>query len=72
MPGRTEPFVIHDRNWAQKTYIDEIRKAGFLGPSIFELTTDVLNREARALLTDAEKINPPFLRLSAQKAGGDT
>lgn len=68
VPGIEEPFVIHDRNWAQETYVDLIREARFLGPSIYELTADALSDAGRQGLTLSERTHPPFLRLTAQKA----
>ncbi|PTW63075.1 ubiquinone/menaquinone biosynthesis C-methylase UbiE [Breoghania corrubedonensis] len=67
VPGVAEPFVIHDRHWSQATYVDLIREAGFLGPSIYELTADAIAAEARERLTISERTHPPFLRLTAQK-----
>ena len=59
IPGIAEPFVIHDRHWSQATYVDLIRKAGFLGPSISEPTADAISAEARERLKISERTHAP-------------
>lgn len=68
IPGHDAPLELWDRHWELGTYQQVLGKTGFVGPTIYEATAEILEDEARSRLRGGEACNPPFVRLTALKS----
>lgn len=67
VPGYDAPLELWDRHWELGTYQQVLGKTGFVGPTIYEATAEILDEHARKRLSGGEASYPPFMRLTALK-----
>lgn len=67
IPGHDTPLELWDRHWQLETYQQVLHETGFVGPTIYEATAEILDNNARGRLCGGEAHQPPFVRLTALK-----